>query len=116
MIDLIYKKIEGSSKPIELDTESSTSTVYIRKNIQEVTKTDENTGAETIQWQYEECALPIETYKEYQSYFHTQQIMKEMSEQELSLAESLAEKDEQIQSLAQTFSELELKFYELQEG
>ena len=116
MIELIYKKVEGSVKPIEFDTESSSSTVYIRRNIHEVVKEDENNETETIQWEYEECALPVETYKEYQSYFHTQQIMKEMSEQELALAESLAEKDEQIQSLAQTFSELELKFYELQEG
>lgn len=114
MIELNYRKVTGSVKPDELDVTSSASTVYLRKNIQEVTLHDDLMDIDYTQWQYDEAQISVEEYEQYQSYFHTQEIMKQISEQELTVAEELITKDEQIQELAQSISELELMFVENQ--
>lgn len=55
---LNYYKSQGS-KPLEIDTESSNHTVYLRKNIVPI---DEDSGL----YEYDECKLTREQYDEYQ--------------------------------------------------
>ena len=54
-----------SKKPVAIDTTSSPSTVYLRKNIAQI---EEKSGEETIKaWQYEEAQLTLEEYAQYQA-------------------------------------------------
>jgi len=61
---LEYKHIQGSQfeRPKEIDTESSRTLVYLRKNIEKVTKEDKQSG-ETIElWEYDEATLSHDDY------------------------------------------------------
>lgn len=65
---MIYRTVEGfqTEKPKELDTESSRTTVYLRRNIEEVPNTDMNGDiADGFHWQYEEARLTKDEYKIY---------------------------------------------------
>ena len=62
---LNYVKSQSSIKPELVDTTSSKSTVYLRKNIIENIKTDEMSGEETVFYEYEEAKLTKEEYQEY---------------------------------------------------
>ena len=62
---LNYVKSQSSVKPELVDTTSSKTTVYIRKNIVENKKTDEMSGEETVFYEYEEAKLTKEEYQEY---------------------------------------------------
>ena len=62
---LNYVKSQSSVKPELVDTTSSKTTVYIRKNIVENKKTDEMSGKETVFYEYEEAKLTKAEYKEY---------------------------------------------------
>ena len=62
---LNYIKSQSSVKPELVDTTSSKTTVYIRKNIVENKKTDEMSGKETVFYEYEEAKLTKAEYKEY---------------------------------------------------
>ena len=62
---LNYIKSQSSVKPDLVDTTSSKTTVYIRKNIVENKKTDEMSGKETVFYEYEEAKLTKAEYKEY---------------------------------------------------
>ena len=62
---LNYIKSQSSVKPDLVDTTSSKTTVYIRKNIVENKKTDEMSGEKTVFYEYEEAKLTKEEYKEY---------------------------------------------------
>ena len=62
---LNYIKSQSSVKPDLVDTTSSKTTVYIRKNIVENKKTDEMSGEETVFYEYEEAKLTKAEYKEY---------------------------------------------------
>ena len=64
-MQLIYVKSQSSVKPELIDTTSSKSTVYLRKNIVENKKTDEMSGKETVFYEYEEAKLTKEEYQEY---------------------------------------------------
>lgn len=62
-----WRKVEGTQaeKPKELDTESSSRAVYIRKNITQETREQES--GESIQvWVYEEAKLSLSEYAQYQ--------------------------------------------------
>lgn len=67
-----YVKSESTIKPELIDTTSSKTTVYIRQNIVENTKTDEMSGEETVFYEYEEAKL---TKKEYQEYLKELEII-----------------------------------------
>lgn len=43
---------ESRERPVEIDETSSPTTVYVRENIAEITKTDEMSGAESVVYQY----------------------------------------------------------------
>ena len=62
---LNYIKSQSSVKPDLIDTTSSKSTVYLRKNIVENKKIDEMSGEETAFYEYEEAKLTKAEYKEY---------------------------------------------------
>lgn len=65
-MQISWKQVIGyqQTKPEELDTISSPSTVYLRKNVKQV---EVETGDERVSaWSYEEAQLTREEYKEYQ--------------------------------------------------
>ena len=62
---LNYVKSQSSIKPELIDTTSSKTTVYIRQNIVEVEKTNENDNTSTTFYEYEEAKLTKQEYQEY---------------------------------------------------
>lgn len=62
-----WRKAEGTQaeKPKELDTEASPFTVYIRKNILREEKEQQDGGSAEV-WTYDEAALTLEEYAQYQ--------------------------------------------------
>lgn len=75
-----YKQVESFSeeKPLEIDTTSSESVVYLRRNIESVPNTD-STGEETdgTHWKMEEAQL---TRVEYEEYKKIREILKNQTE------------------------------------
>ena len=62
---LNFIKSQSSVKPDLVDTTSSKTTVYLRKNIIENIKTDEMPGEETVFYEYDEAKLTKAEYQEY---------------------------------------------------
>ena len=62
---LNYIKSSSSVKPDLIDTTSSKTTVYIRKNIIEKERIDNETGDSTTYYEYDEAKLTKEEYQEY---------------------------------------------------
>lgn len=62
---LNYVKSSSSVKPDLIDTTSSKTTVYIRQNIIEVEKTNENDNSTALFYEYDEAKLTKEEYQEY---------------------------------------------------
>ena len=60
-----YTKSESTIKPELVDTTSSKTTVYLRKNIIEKERVDEETGESTLCYEYDEAKLTKEEYQEY---------------------------------------------------
>ena len=60
-----YAKSESTIKPELIDTTSSKTTVYLRKNIIEKERVDEETGESTPYYEYDEAKLTKEEYQEY---------------------------------------------------
>ena len=67
-----YVKSESTIKPELIDTTSSKTTVYLRKNIIEKERVDEETGESTPYYEYDETKL---TKKEYQEYLKELEII-----------------------------------------
>ena len=91
-MQITWKQVTGSqqNRPDEVDTTSSPSTVYLRRNIEQVEITQ---GGETISvWKYDEAQLTREEYEEYMEIsqiFQTPEMenMKDrLKSQELSIA------------------------------
>ena len=65
-----YVLVNGTQeeKPLEVDTVSSPSTVYLRKNIQKVKQfgLEGDANYKPEHWQYEECAMTTGEYFNYQ--------------------------------------------------
>lgn len=75
-----YRTVEGfqPDKPKELDTESSSTTVYIRRNIQQIPNTDMNGDiTDGFHWQYEEAQLTKDEYKIYYSLMEENKKLKD---------------------------------------
>ena len=62
---LNYIKSQSTIKPDLIDTTSSKSTVYLRKNIVEVEKINESDNSTTLFYEYDEAKLSKEEYQEY---------------------------------------------------
>ena len=60
-----YTKSESTIKPELVDTTYSKTTVYLRKNIIEKERVDEETGESTPYYEYDEEKLTKEEYQEY---------------------------------------------------
>lgn len=63
-----YKIVEGfqPERPLEIDETSSRTTVYLRRNIEEVPNMDaDGNPSEGTHWRYEEAQLTKEEYKIY---------------------------------------------------
>ena len=60
-----YTKSESTIKPELVDTTSSKTTVYLRKNIIEKERVDEETGESTPYYEYDEAKLTKAEYQEY---------------------------------------------------
>ena len=60
-----YTKSESTIKPELVDTTYSKTTVYLRKNIIEKERVDEETGESTPYYEYDEAKLTKEEYQEY---------------------------------------------------
>lgn len=123
MLIPIYQKREGTQaeKPAELDRTSSPSTVYLRKNIVQKVRTDED-GTEVIVWEYEEAEMTSAEFEEYEKLLiqaespaitQLQQQISElqMSQEMQSIDREIAE-EEQMQNLSDIQLSLEeIKLY-----
>lgn len=81
-----WKRVRGSVRPAELDTTSSSSTVYMRRNIEEVTTKDPVDGREDTIFEYDERTMSKEEYNMTNSYA-IKNVMQTISELEVQIAE-----------------------------
>ena len=72
-----YVKSESTIKPELIDTTSSKTTVYIRKNIIDKERMDKETGDSTTYYEYDEAKLTKEEYQEYLKELEIMDIKKE---------------------------------------
>lgn len=63
---IVWETVTGSqeSRPEVVDKTSSSKYVYLRRNFQKVTRTNENSSPVTL-WQYEEAKVTQEEYAQY---------------------------------------------------
>ncbi len=78
-----WRTVTGSQekKPEAIDKTSSSQYVYLRRNIERITKTDEK-GGSVLLWKYEEAEVTQEEYEKYDT------IATELLQSEISLLES----------------------------
>lgn len=67
MISLDYYPSESDTMPEEIDTASSPTTVYLRKNIHAEERTDPETGESRTVFVYDEAKMPRQEYVDYLS-------------------------------------------------
>lgn len=60
-----WRKSESTVMPETVDTTSSKTTVYLRRNIKEMNRTDGVSGDEMTFYEYEEAKLTHAEYEEY---------------------------------------------------
>ena len=111
MLIPIYQKREGTQaeKPAELDRTSSPSTVYLRKNIVQKVRTDED-GTEVIVWEYEEAEMTSAEFEKYEKLLIQaespaitqlqQQISELQMSQEMQTIDREIAEEEQMQNLS----------------
>lgn len=63
---LNYRKSSSTIRPELLDTTSSRTTVYIRRNIEEEVRTDPMSETTCTYYNYEEATMTKNEYKDYQ--------------------------------------------------
>lgn len=64
-MNLNFYESESTVEPDEVDTISSPTTVYIRRNIRQETLTDID-GSETV-WKYDEAKVPRQEFEAYRA-------------------------------------------------
>jgi hypothetical protein len=67
MLSLNYYKSESDTMPEEIDTSSSPTTVYLRKNIHAEEHKDRETGETRTVFVYDEAKMPRQEYVDYLS-------------------------------------------------
>lgn len=67
MLNLEYRKSESDTMPIEIDTASSPTTVYLRKNIRAEERKDHETGETRKVFVYDEAKMSRLEYVDYLS-------------------------------------------------
>ena len=75
-----YTKSESTIKPELVDTTSSKTTAYIRKNIIEKERIDKETGDSTTYYEYDEAKLAKEEYQEYLKELEIMDIQKQRAD------------------------------------
>lgn len=65
MFDLEYHKSESDMMPVEIDTISSPTTVYLRKNIRTEEYSDPETGEARTVYVYDEAKVSRQAYDNY---------------------------------------------------
>ena len=62
-----WKQVRGTqtTRPLEVDTSSSTKTVYLRRNIEQVEIEDSQSEKTVTMWEYEERQMTPEEYSQY---------------------------------------------------
>lgn len=81
-----WTRVCGSVKPSLIDTTSSSTTVYERRNIRKVETPSEEEGVgPDVSWEYEERSYTIDEYAQLSSPT-TKMLMQQMSEIELNIA------------------------------
>ena len=75
-----YAKSESTIKPELVDNTSSKTTVYLRKNIIEKERVDEETGESTSYYEYDEAKLTKEEYQEYLKELEIMDIQKQRAD------------------------------------
>ena len=123
MLKLAWKEVIGNQerKPTTTDTTSSPTTVYIRKNVKRVliTQPDENSA---YAWQYEEAALTLAEYAEYEDLVAQietpaiQALQEQNSILQADIYESVAEQMANQESTNLAVLEGLAALYEAQEG
>lgn len=64
-MNLIFYDSEANFEPETIDVDSSPTTVYIRKDIDEKTRTEEETGEVITYYSYKEAKIPKTEYNAY---------------------------------------------------
>ena len=67
MLNLDYKQVESNTMPDEIDTMSSPSTVYLRRNIRTEERQDIDTETTRTVYVYDEATIPRNEYNAYLS-------------------------------------------------
>lgn len=126
MLKIVWKEVVGNQekKPTLTDTTSSPTTVYIRKNVKRVLITQPD-GSSAYDWQYEEAALTLAEYAEYEDLVAQvetpaiQALQEQNSILQAALAdiyESVAEQQASQESTNLAILEGLAALYETQEG
>ncbi len=66
-MELYYQRSVSTSVPEEIDTSSSPTTVYLRKNIHAEERKDPETGETRTVFVYDEAEMPRQEYVDYLS-------------------------------------------------
>ena len=95
-MNIVYKYHEGSqsTKPLSIDTNSSKTVVYLRRNVEQITKTDPMSEEEITLWSYEEAVLTLDEYEQYKSEAAALLTAK-VTDDNISLMEAIVESYEQ---------------------
>ena len=90
---LVYIKSQSTIKPDLIDTTSSKTSVYLRKNITEVEKMDEINNSTITFYEYDEAKLTKEEYQEYLKELEatdTLQTIEDLKSENQSLTEQIS--------------------------
>ncbi|MFV0552916.1 MAG: hypothetical protein ACK5L6_13500 [Anaerorhabdus sp.] len=94
-MNIVYSLHEGSQeiKPLTIDTNSSQHCVYLRRNIQRITKED-GMGNSVSLWQYEEACISFADFEKYKEDM-VLELSDKVSNDNLILMEAVASNYEQ---------------------
>lgn len=97
-----WEKVRGSIKPLDIDTISSPSTVYLHKNIEEIEVTDENSEETHTEWQYDEIRMSKEEWSQLQSIYP---ILHDSIEDTINLQDRTSQIEDAVVELSEAIYE-----------
>lgn len=114
-----YKQIGSQTvKPVNIDSTSSRTVVYIRKNITRVTKEDTMSKVKSVFWEYDEAIIPIEYYVEHIAEINLifNASNNELNTEVLEMVTSLSERVDELNEMLSVVIEMMTKCEEEKEG
>lgn len=75
-----WKRSESTVKPKEVDATSSSTTVYLHRNIVEKSRTDDMSGDSINYYEYDEAKLTKEEYRQYFTEVNIENIEKQRAD------------------------------------